>query len=98
MSLSFGETVRLAHPETGEPACFVVFKLASGAADGRPGQPTMHFVEHWDGGKSKADERFRERKAYPLSASQLRACALDGAPPRKVRVSPLGNLTLLTGD
>ena len=99
MSLAEGETVHMCHKETGEPACFVVFKLD------KPHK--IHFQHHGDarldsGRKDEEDKAIpgSKREDIAVTASDLRRkCSFpDGTPPYKVRVSPLGKVRKLEKD
>jgi CRISPR-associated endonuclease Csn1 len=92
MSLSVGEMVHMSHPGTGEEGYFSVFKIDNAST------PVVHFTPHWDGGKSKEDETFRQREDIHRSPAQLQACEVDGNPPRKVFINPLGAVQVLVGD
>lgn len=87
MSLAEGEMIyarRRDRPKE-KPGYFVVCKLD------RP--TTLHFAPHWDARKASEQDR------WTASASQLRDCGpAPGKSPQKVRVGPLGDVTLLEKD
>ena len=93
MSLAEGETIHMRHPETGQPGYFVVFKLD------RPQK--IHFIEHWDARPSMAtaEQSAREDISNGIPPSKLKAMGVEpGTPPCKVRVDPLGQVTLMHHD
>ena len=93
MSLSIGEMIYMNHPETGQPDYFVVFKI--------DGNGTIHFTRHWDAGRAKKTETFREREDVNkgLSANQLKALGVEkGQGPQKVWVGSLGDVKVLVKD
>lgn len=92
MSLSKGETLHMRHPETGEPGYFVVAKMRSDDA-------RVFLIQHWDARPDKPPENQAKRELIPVGISRLKDLgAQAGQPPRKVRVSPLGEITPLEKD
>ncbi len=99
MSLAEGETLHMRHPDRGYDDYFVVFKIDK--------PQTIHFIHHWDG-RGAAERKGPDGKAIPgsareaiaVTASNLRRLGPggDGAPPYKVRVSPLGEAVRLERD
>lgn len=98
MSLAEGETVYMKHKDNGQAGCFVVFKLDK--------PQKIQFKHHWDARRAKGETddegkliEDSTREEIPVSATQLR----DLAPlvyefPVKVRISPLGRITMLSND
>lgn len=91
MSLGIGEMLYMKHPDTEKPDCFVVFKIDW------PG--SVHFTSHYDAGRSKADDKCSKREDISLSAAQLQQLGWDAEnTPKKIKVSPLGEITFLKND
>lgn len=98
MSLAEGETVYMKRPGCDYADYFVVFKLDK--------PQTIQFIHHWDARPStpQKDLDGREiadaaRVEIPVTASKLRDLAPPGFEhPVKVRISPIGNVTVLQGD
>ena len=93
MSLAEGETVRMRHPQTGQPGYFIVFKLDK--------PQTIHFIHHWDARPSKATQDLppREDVGRGLTPNKLKNLGVEpGSPPCKVRVGPLGQVTPVQRD
>jgi CRISPR-associated endonuclease Csn1 len=99
MSLCEGEMLWMLHKETGEFGYFVVAKLE------RP-QNCLVLVPHWDARaatpRKDADGNPVEgskREQFTISASDLKMLAPPGRDhAEKVRVSPLGRVTILSKD
>lgn len=98
MSVSEGEMLWMRHKITKEVGYFVVAKLDD--------SNKFQVIPHWDARPSKP-RKDENKKAIEGSARELIAISLadlkDLAPPghehvRKVRVSPLGDITLLDRD
>jgi len=98
MSLCEGEMLWMRHKKTGEEGYFVVAKLDKPQA--------IVLVPHWDA-RAAGERKDAEGKKVPHSKrdqfaatpSDLKNLAPDGQPhTRKVRVSALGEVTLLEGD
>lgn len=98
MSLAEGEMVWMKHKESGEPGFFVVAKLD------KPNRVVL--VPHWD---ARAAGLRKNAEGKPVADSAREQFAVvpddlkDLAPPDrpnavKVRVSPLGTVTVLDGD
>lgn len=97
MSLCEGETVYMRHPSRGYTDYFVVFKIDA----------SIHFIHHWDA-RGASERKDPDGKPVPGSAREDVAVTVgnlkrlgplgDGAPPYKVRVSPLGEPVRLEKD
>jgi len=90
MSLAEGEMIfarRKDRPE--EPAdYYVVCKLDKAGNSSR-----IHFAPHWDARKASEQDR------WDVTPGDLKDCGPEpGKPPQKVRVGPLGDVTLLEND
>ena len=98
MSLAEGETVYMKRPGHDYADYFVVFKLDK--------PHTAQFIHHWDARPStpRKDVDGREiadsaRVEIPVTASKLRDLAPPGYEhPVKVRISPIGDVTVLNRD
>lgn len=98
MSLCEGETVWMTHKQTGVVGYFVVAKLDK--------PRSILLVPHWDaraaGERKDAGGRKipgSKRDQFTVTPSDLKILAPPGEPyARKVRVSPLGEVTLLERD
>ena len=90
MSLAEGEMIyarRADRPDEG-PSCFVVCKLDRAGASCR-----IHFAPHWDARKASEQDR------WSATPDNLRQCGVEpGTPPVKVRVGPLGDVTIVNRD
>lgn len=98
MSLCEGEMLWMKHKKTGEEGYFVVAKLDKPQA--------IVLVPHWDA-RAAGERKDAEGKKVPHSKrdqfaatpSDLKTLAPEGQPhARKVRVSALGEVSLLDGD
>lgn len=98
MSLCEGETLWMLHKQTKAMGFFVVAKLDT--------DRQFIVVPHWDaraaGLRKDSDNKpvpYSMREQFPVTPSDLLALAPPGEPhARKVRVSVLGEVTLLDGD
>lgn len=97
MSLAEGEMLRMINPKSGRPGLYVVFQLDPGGA--------IHACEHFDArrdGGEKVDGEVvpgSKRDEVIVGAAELRELGLrPGEPPRKVRVSALGEIHVLERD
>lgn len=98
MSLCEGEMLWMKHKATGEVGYFVVAKLDK--------PQSIVLVPHWDaraaGERKNADGKnvpHSKRDQFAATPSHLKNLAPDEQPhARKVRVSPLGDVTLLDRD
>ena len=98
MSLCEGEMVKMRHKETQEVGYFVVAKI-------NPPRSVV-LVPHWDARtaterKDSADNKVRgsERESFTATPDDLKTLAPPGHPHAlKVRVSPLGMVTILEKD
>lgn len=98
MSLCEGETLWMKHKGTGEVGYFVVAKLDK--------PRSIVLVPHWDaraaGERKDAEGRKipgSKRDQFAATPGDLKTLAPPGQPhARKVRISPLGAVTLLEGD
>lgn len=98
MSLSEGETVYMKHKGDGKPGYFVVAKLD------KPNRVVL--VPHWDAraAKGRTDPNGKpvpdsQREDFAVTPGDLRTLAAPGQPHAvKVRVSPLGKVTVLERD
>ena len=91
LSLAEGETVHMLHPATKVPGYFVLFKI-----DRDPDR--LHFIHHWDAGASKdsEDQEAREDVGGGITSGNLKKLGpIEGSPPYKVQVDPLGNVRRL---
>jgi len=86
MSLSKGEMVHMKVPETQESGYFVVFKIEA--------NKRIHFTPHTDANPAKL------RKDIALVPDDLRQNILvdENGVPRKVKISPLGEVRVLVRD
>lgn len=93
MSLSKGEMVEMKLPDDESPDYFVVFKIDS---SGR-----IHFARHTDANPATSTKPDVElRKPIPLAPEGLRERMVfdDNGTPKKVKISPLGHVTVLLRD
>jgi hypothetical protein len=98
MSLCEGEMLWMKHKQTGEIEYFVVAKLDK--------PRSIVLVPHWDAraaGERKDAEGKKvsnsQRDQFAATPGDLKELAPPGEPhARKVRVSPLGQATVLEGD
>jgi len=86
MSLARGEMVHMRHPDTKEANYFVVFKIDSSKA--------IHFTTHTDANPAKL------REDIPLVPDRLHQYIIfdENGVPKKVKISPLGNVKVLVRD
>ncbi|RIK67924.1 MAG: type II CRISPR RNA-guided endonuclease Cas9 [Planctomycetota bacterium] len=98
MSLAEGEMVHMKHPQKGYMDYFVVFKLDK--------PRTVQFIHHWDarpsGERKDLDGKpipGSAREEIPIVVGKLKDLGPEpGKPPLKVRVGPLGDVTVLEKD
>lgn len=98
MSLCEGETLYMKHKKTKEAGYFIVAKLDS--------DRQFHVVPHWDAraaGERKDAEGKKiagsAREMFAVTPKDLKNLAPPGHPHAvKVRVSPLGRVTILDQD
>ena len=93
MSLSKGEMVQMRLSENERPDYFVVFKIDS--------EGTIHFARHTDANPATSTKPgVKLRQAFPLVPDALREkIVLDGdGIAQKVKISPLGEVTVLVRD
>lgn len=96
MSLCEGEMVLMRHWETGEPGVFVVCKIDA--------TRVVHFALHTDGRRATGEKEDKEvlpgsvRESQGIRIGRLREMGVDGRPPVKVRVSPLGEIEIVDRD
>lgn len=98
MSLSEGEMLLMKHKETGDVGYFVIAKLDK--------PQSIVLVPHWDAraatGRKDAEGKKvddSKREQFAVTPADLKALAPPGHPhAAKVRVSPLGEVTVLKRD
>ena len=93
MSLSKGEIVQMKLPEITEPNYYVVFKIDSSNA--------IHFTSHTDANPAtNKNKNVRLRKDISLIPDDVRKNILrdENAVPKKVIISPLGDVKVLIKD
>ncbi len=90
MSLAEGEMIHARRKDRPDepPSYFVVCKLDKAGNSCR-----IHFAPHWDARKASEQDR------WDLTPADLKNCGPEpGRPPVKVRVGPLGDVTVLERD
>jgi CRISPR-associated endonuclease Csn1 len=90
MSLAEGEMIYARRKDRPEqpPSYYVVCKLDKAGNSSR-----IHFAPHWDARKASEQDR------WDVTPADLKACGPEiGKPPQKVRVGPLGDVTVLDKD